>query len=220
MENTDQSAQALPNPGPRHRSLPISNITANEITFDSDTTELQHVDLEENGPAGGVVQAIPEIDNRNAVRSQRLQRQPRWYHIIENFWKHYIQLAVPHVDCRDHLANERTFLAYQRTSLALSIIGVVTAQLFNLQRLTSVHVPAGYFALSKPLGAIFQIAAVMVIVIGAHRFWRQQMNMARGKILVGGWEVYAIMATMLLLVLLVFALLIAIDIKEESSSVW
>lgn len=111
--------------------------------------------------------------------------------------------------------------------------------MLNLQRLTSIHVPAGYFALSKPLGAIFQIAAVMVIIIGAHRFWRQQMNMARGKILVGGWELYAIMATMLLvrsgkrvhdhpdtngrslqLVLLVFALLIAIDIREESSSIW
>lgn len=103
MEITDQSAQGTPNSGPKHRSLASGNINANETTLDSDTAELHHVDLGENGSTDGVLQANPEIDDRNAVRSQQLQKQPRWYHIVENFWKHYIQLAVPHVDCRDHL---------------------------------------------------------------------------------------------------------------------
>lgn len=103
MENTDQSAQGTLNSGPRHRRLPSGNITTDGITLDSDTAELHHVDLGGNGSTDGVLQANPETDSSNAVRSQQLQRQPRWYHIVENFWKHYIQLAVPHVDCRDHL---------------------------------------------------------------------------------------------------------------------
>ena len=72
------------------------------------------------------------------------------------------------------------------------------AQLFSLQRSKSAHVTLGYFTLGKPLAALFQIAAIIVITIGAHRFWRQQMNMSRGKVWAGGWEIYVIMVTMLL----------------------
>lgn len=75
------------------------------------------------------------------------------------------------------------------------MIGIVTTQLFNLQRAQSSHASFGYFVLSKPLGALFQVAAILVTAVGAHRYWRQQMNMARGKVRAGGWEIYAIMGT-------------------------
>ncbi|KAH0285664.1 hypothetical protein M436DRAFT_36404 [Aureobasidium namibiae CBS 147.97] len=119
---------------------------------------------------------------------------------LRRWWKYYIQLHVPHATCRDHLANERTFLAYQRTSLALSMLGIVTAQLFSLQRsVDPEHDPIfGYHTLGKPLAGLFQSAAIVVILIGGHRFWRQQMNMARGKVWAGGWEIWSIMAFMLL----------------------
>lgn len=78
------------------------------------------------------------------------------------------------------------------------MIGIVTAQLFHLQRTESPHASFGYFALGKPLAALLQIAAIVVTAIGSHRFWRQQMNMSRGKVWAGGWEIYAIMGTMLL----------------------
>ncbi|CAD0082328.1 unnamed protein product, partial [Aureobasidium vineae] len=119
---------------------------------------------------------------------------------LKSWWKHYIQLHVPHADCRDHLANERTFLAYQRTSLALSMLGIVTAQLFSLQRSPDPKSDPvfGYHTVGKPLAGLFQSAAIVVILIGGHRFWRQQMNMARGKVRAGGWEIWTIMAFMLL----------------------
>jgi uncharacterized membrane protein YidH (DUF202 family) len=148
---------------------------------------------------------------------------------VRSWWKHYIQLHVPHAECRDHLgmsdfdpifvtdsrmwkaeqaqltfatnaANERTFLAYQRTSLALSMLGIVTAQLFSLQRsVDPAHDPIfGYHTLGKPLAGLFQSAAIVVILIGGHRFWRQQMNMARGRVWAGGWEIWSIMGFMLL----------------------
>ncbi|KEQ80071.1 hypothetical protein M438DRAFT_237854, partial [Aureobasidium pullulans EXF-150] len=125
-------------------------------------------------------------------------REPSIFDGLRRWWKHYIQLHVPHAECRDHLANERTFLAYQRTSLALSMLGIVTAQLFSLQHSQHPDPVFGYHALGRPLAALFQSAAIVVILIGGHRFWRQQMNMARGRVWAGGWEIWSIMAFMLL----------------------
>lgn len=80
------------------------------------------------------------------------------------------------------------------------MLGIVTAQLFSLQRSSDPkNDPVfGYHALGKPLAGLFQSAAIVVILIGGHRFWRQQMNMARGKVWAGGWEIWTIMGFMLL----------------------
>lgn len=80
------------------------------------------------------------------------------------------------------------------------MLGIVTAQLFSLQRsVDPEHDPIfGYHTLGKPLAGLFQSAAIVVILIGGHRFWRQQMNMARGKVWAGGWEIWSIMGFMLL----------------------
>jgi len=52
--------------------------------------------------------------------------------------------------------------------------------------------------LGRPLGALFQVAAMALALIGAHRFWRQQMSMARGKVWASGWEIYAIMVMLVM----------------------
>ncbi|CAD0106643.1 unnamed protein product [Aureobasidium uvarum] len=93
------------------------------------------------------------------------------------------------------------------------MLGIVTAQLFSLQRSPDPKSDPvfGYHTVGKPLAGLFQSAAIVVILIGGHRFWRQQMNMARGKVWAGGWEIWTIMAFMLLLLVFVFGLLIACD---------
>jgi hypothetical protein len=80
------------------------------------------------------------------------------------------------------------------------MLGIVTAQLFSLQRsVDPKHDPIfGYRDLGKPLAGLFQSAAIVVVLFGGHRFWRQQMNMARGKVWAGGWEIWTIMGFMLL----------------------
>jgi len=55
----------------------------------------------------------------------------------------------------------------------------------------------GYYVLGRPLGALFQVAAMILTLIGAHRFWRQQMSMARGKVWASGWEIYVIWSLLL-----------------------
>jgi uncharacterized membrane protein YidH (DUF202 family) len=96
------------------------------------------------------------------------------------------------------LANERTFLGYLRTSLALSIIGVMIAQLYRLQHSEDPDPNFGYYVLSKPLAAIFYCAALCVVLLGCLRFWRQQSAMAVGKTHAGGFELISIGAGLLL----------------------
>jgi uncharacterized membrane protein YidH (DUF202 family) len=90
-------------------------------------------------------------------------------------------------------ANERTFLAYLRTSLVLSMLGVLIAQLYRLQHSPSPGVVFGYYLLSLPLSILFQCAAVLVLFLGCTRFYRQQAAMARGKVHAGGWDLYTLM---------------------------
>lgn len=138
-----------------------------------------------------------------------------WYDPIARFWRHHVRISVPHDDCRDHLANERTFLGYLRTSLALSMIGVLIAQLYRLQHSPTPSQIFGYFLLSKPLACIFQGAALYMACVGACRFFRQQSAMALGKVHAGGWELALSASFVLLLLLALFVLHIAVDVYKE-----
>lgn len=89
-------------------------------------------------------------------------------------------------------ALERTFLGYLRTSLALSMLGVIIAQLFRLNHSASPDPVLGFFVVGVPLATVCNATAMVVIVLGAYRFWRQQSAMVRGKIYAGGWEILTI----------------------------
>ena len=76
---------------------------------------------------------------------------------------------------RDHLASERTFLAYVRTSLALASAGVGIVQLFAIAELTSksTRIPLALpevhgrlQALAMPLGTMTLLFSLMVLFMG------------------------------------------------------
>jgi uncharacterized membrane protein YidH (DUF202 family) len=107
---------------------------------------------------------------------------------LKKFWQSHVSIVVETTASRDHLANERTFLAWVRTSLALSMMGVVTTQLFTLQ---ASHVPnmnLSFFSLGEPLGCVCQGAALVNVLIGAYRFWYQQSAMVKGLATGGGYD--------------------------------
>ncbi|KAG6810649.1 hypothetical protein H0H92_010912 [Tricholoma furcatifolium] len=70
---------------------------------------------------------------------------------------------------RDHLALERTFLAYIRTSLLLASTGVALVQLFTVASSSSASSVAvnRIRQFSRPLGATFVIFGFFVLVLGA-----------------------------------------------------
>lgn len=85
-------------------------------------------------------------------------------------------------------ANERTFLAWVRTSIALSMLGTVVAQLFRLQNSPSPPGIISLYVMAVPLACICQGGALVTTVAGGYRFWRQQSAMAQGQALASGWE--------------------------------
>jgi uncharacterized membrane protein YidH (DUF202 family) len=90
------------------------------------------------------------------------------------------------------LALERTFLAYIRTSVIIAMQGVLIAQLFRLQQQQSSTNDLTYYEVAIPLSVACHCVAVIVAVIGASRFWKQQNAVALGTIYAGGWEMNCI----------------------------
>ncbi|KAI9369188.1 hypothetical protein BJX61DRAFT_536617 [Aspergillus egyptiacus] len=109
---------------------------------------------------------------------------------------------------RDHLALERTFLAWLRTSLAFASIGIAVTQLFRLgsnnttqsaditpQGLSSLLSPTyggspairitntseRLRSLGKPLGTTFIGVAILILIVGFHRYFESQYWIIRGK---------------------------------------
>ncbi|KAG6065201.1 hypothetical protein E4U32_007685 [Claviceps aff. humidiphila group G2b] len=125
---------------------------------------------------------------------------------------------------RDHLALERTFLAWLRTSLAFASIGIAVTQLFRLN--TSLSDTAGFDEsssgsgsshsnatlrrLGKPLGATFLGISILTLLLGARRYFVAQSWVIRGKFPAsrGTVVIVAVVALAIMLVSLVVVIVI------------
>lgn len=67
--------------------------------------------------------------------------------------------------------------------------GVLIAQLFRLQQSKSQQDSLRFEQVGIPLSVACHCVAILVALIGAYRFWKQQSAIALGKIHAGGWEV-------------------------------
>ncbi|KAK9478765.1 hypothetical protein V1514DRAFT_319800 [Lipomyces japonicus] len=75
---------------------------------------------------------------------------------------------------RDHLANERNFLAWVRTSLSFATIGLAVTQAFR-------GYGDGLLVAGKVIGALFILLAIALVVIGAYRYYVTAIWLQRGK---------------------------------------
>ncbi|KAI0754609.1 hypothetical protein C8Q80DRAFT_1066964, partial [Daedaleopsis nitida] len=78
---------------------------------------------------------------------------------------------------RDHLASERTFLAYARTSLTIASTGVALVQLFTLSA-TTMHQDLEKYA--RPLGAVMIALGLFTLSVGVARYFLVQEALIRG----------------------------------------
>lgn len=114
------------------------------------------------------------------------------------FWSKYIRLTVSEAECRDHLALERTYLAYIRTATAYAQFGVTLAQLFRLNTSErGIGLPTS-LRVAGALGATTEVIALLVLLTGTAYFIKQQNGLGKGQILSRGWHV-----TMLIIVSLI-----------------
>ncbi|KAI0823163.1 hypothetical protein BC628DRAFT_1291313, partial [Trametes gibbosa] len=102
---------------------------------------------------------------------------------------------------RDHLASERTFLAYARTSLTIASTGVALVQLFTLSAETA-DTHSQRFA--RPLGAVMIALGMFTLGVGVMRYFVVQDALIRGVYPVARISASVLSFTLLSLILVVF----------------
>ncbi|KIY69717.1 hypothetical protein CYLTODRAFT_320536, partial [Cylindrobasidium torrendii FP15055 ss-10] len=102
---------------------------------------------------------------------------------------------------RDHLASERTLLAYIRTSLAVASAGVGLIQLFTVAEVSKA--PLAH-ATARPLGATAIAIGIMILLIGCTRYFSIQNKLVEGVFPLARLLTVAIMVSVLVLITTVF----------------
>lgn len=213
-----EPSEALVPEEPPNAILTDSRPTADTRDNDREALELHSIqtqednDLDYSTPSGssGDEHHVPTHRTISQADSRRRReaRSGLWGHICR-FWTRHVIITVAQKSNRDHFgtlyrahvvgtlidfvkALERTFLAYIRTSTVFAMQGVLIAQLFRLQRPSHAVDRLSFYEVGIPLSVTCHFVAVVVALIGAFRFWRQQNAIVRGKVYAGGWELNSV----------------------------
>jgi len=88
---------------------------------------------------------------------------------------------------RDHLANERTFLAWTRTGLGLTALGVALVQLIDSEG-----------TMATIGGILMVLAGIFAMAYGALRYQEVRRGLMEGRYPVAKWEVLVMAAIVIL----------------------
>ncbi|CDM33097.1 hypothetical protein DTO013E5_5712 [Penicillium roqueforti] len=154
------------------------------------------------------------LASRADAERRRQARKGAWGKLTR-FWTHNITLTVAHKSSRDYFALERTFLAYLRTSLTVAQQGVLIAQLFRLQAAEELADRLGFGQVGTPLSVACHCVAIIVALVGAYRFWRQQNAIARGRVYAGGWDMNSVGVLLGCITITVLVVSVAIIVEVD-----
>ncbi|GMM53160.1 hypothetical protein DASB73_041230 [Starmerella bacillaris] len=110
---------------------------------------------------------------------------------------------------RDHLANERTFLAWLRTSLTFASAGVALTQLFRIQ---SLEHDGFAHTTSAVVGSLFIAAGICVLIMGTFRYFHVQEVLQHGRFPVPRIGIWFTFLVTVALVILAFSVLLKISV--------
>ncbi|KAK7203689.1 hypothetical protein BZA70DRAFT_283184 [Myxozyma melibiosi] len=102
---------------------------------------------------------------------------------------------------RDHLANERNYLAWARTSLSFTTVGLAVTAAFR-------GYGDGLLIVGKLVGAGFILLAIALMVIGTYRYYITAIWLQRGKFPPSRASIFLITVFSVLLIALAFILIV------------
>ncbi len=109
---------------------------------------------------------------------------------------HYVPIQA----ARDHLANERVFLAYIRTASALANFAVTILQLYRLKHDPAPKGKLSDYDLGIPLATAMLLIAMAITLVGTWRFFACQNAMAVRKQIVTCGRVVLVFTPVMILV--------------------
>ena len=83
----------------------------------------------------------------------------------------------------DHLANERTFLAWFRTGLTLIALGIAASQFLAADDERAVSVV-------RVLSTIVATTGAIVVILGTHRYWVNRWQIAHARFRPAGRSIF------------------------------
>ncbi|PYH48377.1 uncharacterized protein BP01DRAFT_420876 [Aspergillus saccharolyticus JOP 1030-1] len=183
-----------------------------------------------NSQAGISERQCARDTDQQPSQSDAEEPQASWYRRMADRYGS-LELENKGSVARDHLALERTFLAWLRTSLAFASIGIAVTQLFRLNNTGNVtgvdsasqnsNIDPASIAIAsasqrlrsigKPLGTTFIGVAILILLVGFHRYFESQYWIIRGKFPAsrGSVGLIAIVAAALIIATLVVILAIS-----------
>ncbi|RAL17118.1 uncharacterized protein BO97DRAFT_382442 [Aspergillus homomorphus CBS 101889] len=230
----EQGPAATPSQG---QSQPFNECTPIVSNTDSSRRNYQSTEGLRNRESGSVNSHAGISERRVATNTDQQPPQSdaeephaSWYRRMADRYGS-LELENKGSVARDHLALERTFLAWLRTSLAFASIGIAVTQLFRLNNTgnrtgvdpssqTSNIDPASpaissasqrLRSIGKPLGTTFIGVAILILLVGFHRYFESQYWIIRGKFPAsrGSVGLIAIVAASLIVATLVVILAIS-----------
>ncbi|KAI0770397.1 hypothetical protein C8Q74DRAFT_1369569 [Fomes fomentarius] len=171
-ESPDQPSSPAPSPS-RSQSIDqetiLSEITSTRPFFNGRDPRERSEDEDEDEEGRGKGKG-----KGKGPETQR--REPRWRELLTE-WKLLLSLENSGSVARDHLASERTFLAYARTSLTIASTGVALVQLFTLSAVTT---DKDFEKYARPVGTVMIGLGLFTLAIGVTRFFLVQDALIRG----------------------------------------
>ncbi|KAK3380106.1 hypothetical protein B0T24DRAFT_614184 [Lasiosphaeria ovina] len=117
-------------------------------------------------------------------------------------------------DCRDHCANERTFLSYLRLSIYMSIVSVAIILSFHLRKAAT----DTELRMAKPLGAVFWLLSVSCLGVGVANYIKTVNKYGRRAAIVQhGWKTQTVMAVVALSIVGACVTLLVLNKLDEQA---
>ncbi|KAJ7776218.1 hypothetical protein B0H16DRAFT_1302560, partial [Mycena metata] len=113
---------------------------------------------------------------------------------------------------RDHLASERTFLAYVRTSLAIACAAIALVQLLTLSERLNQQILEPIQQLeryARPIAVVTIFLAIYVLFVGVSRYFTIQIALTEGKFPITRFPVGSIALGLAAIIASVFGLVAA-----------